>query len=247
MAKYRDGFKDGIDKYDFSLKSISRVFILIFLPILAYSISLFPIILLTILIINLINIFNVFHVLIFSFFIVIELFLLIILLTFIPGFFIKIFRIKVDEGEYELSIKDWNFFKFILFYALYRPSLKVIGILPLLPLRLRFLKLVGLKIGKTSILTGTELINEPFLVEIGEQTLIGGWTNIASHIAEKKLITKKVKIGNNCLIGGYSKILSGVVIEDNVTLGLNSVVLKNKTLKKDKLYVGIPAKEIIKK
>jgi acetyltransferase-like isoleucine patch superfamily enzyme len=152
-------------------------------------------------------------------------------------------RLKVDEGVHEISIKDWNFFKYILFFVLYRPSLKVISILPLLPLRIRFLKLVGLKMGKSSLLAGSELIHDPYMVEIGEQTLIGGWTQITGHVSEKKLIVKKVKIGNNCLIGGKSFIMSGVTIEDGVTLGLNSVVLKNQTLKKGKFYAGIPAKE----
>jgi acetyltransferase-like isoleucine patch superfamily enzyme len=247
MIKSRDGFRGGIDKYDFSLKSVSRILILLILPLIAYTIGIFPIIYLTIFFINLIDLFNALHVLLFSFFIILEFLIIIILLTFIPGIFIRILRLKVEEGEYELSIKDWNFFKYSLYFTLYRPSLKLIGIFPLLPLRLRFLKLIGLKIGKTSILTGTELIYDPYMVEIGEQTLIGGWTHISGHVGEKKLIVKKVRIGNNCLIGGKSTILSGVVIEDNVTLGLNSVVLKDKNLKKGRFYAGIPAKEIIKK
>jgi acetyltransferase-like isoleucine patch superfamily enzyme len=107
--------------------------------------------------------------------------------------------------------------------------------------------LVGLKMGKSSLLAGSEIIHDPYMVEIGEQTLIGGWTQITGHVSEKKLIMKKVKIGNNCLIGGKSVIMSGVTIEDNVTLGLNSVVLKNKILKKGKFYAGIPAKEVINK
>ena len=98
--------------------------------------------------------------------------------------------------------------------------------------------------GKSSLLAGSELIHDPYMVEIGEQTLIGGWSQITGHVSEKKLIMKKVKIGNNCLIGGKSFIMSGVTIEDNVTLGLNSVVLKNQFLKKGKFYAGIPAKEV---
>jgi acetyltransferase-like isoleucine patch superfamily enzyme len=245
MAKYRDGFKGGIQKYDFSLTSISRIFLLLIIPILANTIALTPIIWSIIYIFNYIDFSNILHIFILSLFLVIEFFIFIILFTLIPGFFIKILRLKVEEGEYEISIKDWNFFKFILFYALYRPALKIVEIFPLLPLRLRFLKLVGLKIGKSSILTGTELINEPFLVEIGEQTLIGGHTNIASHITEEKLVLKKIIIGDNCLIGGYVKILCGVIIEDDVTVGLNSVVLKNNILKKGRFYAGIPAKEKI--
>ena len=101
--------------------------------------------------------------------------------------------------------------------------------------------------GKSSVLAGSELIHDPYMLEIGEQTLIGGWSQIAGHIVEKKLLVKKVKIGDNCLIGGLSVIMPGAVIEDNVTLGLKSVVLKDMHLEKGKFYAGIPAKEVSKK
>jgi acetyltransferase-like isoleucine patch superfamily enzyme len=247
MTKYSDGYRGGSEKYDYSLKSISRGVILLLLPIIAYTIAIFPVIYSIIYIIQILELTNIFHILLFAFFLVIEFFFLIVLLTFVPGLFIKFLRLKVDEGVHQISIKDWNFFKYILFFVLYRPSLKVIGVLPLLPLRIRYLKLVGLKMGKSSLLAGSELIHDPYMVEIGEQTLIGGWTQITGHVSEEKLIVKKVRIGNNCLIGGKSMIMSGVTIEDNVTLGLNSVVLKNKVLKKGKFYAGIPAKEVINK
>ena len=125
--------------------------------------------------------------------------------------------------------------------------MKLIGILPLLPLRIRFLKLVGMKMGKSSVVAGSELIHDPYMLEIGEQTLIGGWSQITGHLGERKLFVKKVKIGDNCLIGGKSFIMPGTVIEDNVTVALNSVVLKNSTLKKGKIYAGTPAKEVGKR
>ena len=245
MTKYREGYRGGEDKYDFSLKSISRGFVILILPMIAYTIAIFPIISSLYYIIRFLDFTSYLHLLGFSFILVIEFFILILLITFIPGIIIKILNLKVDEGIHNLTIKDWNFFKYILFFVLYRPSLKMISILPLLPLRIRFLKLVGLKMGKSSLLAGSELIHDPYMVEIGEQTLVGGWTQITGHVSEKKLIMKKVRIGNNCLIGGKSFIMSGVTIEDDVVLGLNSVVLKNKVLKKGKFYAGIPAKEVI--
>lgn len=245
MSKYREGYRGGTEKYDFSLKSISRGLIILFTPIIAYSFSIFPIIYSLLYIIKILDLSNILHIFILSSILVVEFLFLIIFLTFIPAIFIKIMKLKVDEGIHDISIKDWNFFKYILYFVLYRPSLKVVGILPLLPLRIRFLKIIGLKMGKSSLLAGSEIIHDPYMVEIGEQTLVGGWTQITGHVSEKKLIMKKVKIGNNCLIGGKSFIMSGVTIEDNVTLGLNSLVLKNKILKKGKFYTGIPAKEVI--
>ncbi|OYT28540.1 hypothetical protein B6U98_04585 [Thermoplasmatales archaeon ex4572_165] len=247
MAQYRDGYKGGIQKYDFSFTSISRGLMLLFIPIIAYTIGLFPLVLSLVYVLRIINLTNIIHIFLFSGFLVILFFLFIIIETFIPGLFIKISKLKVDEGEHEVSILDWNFFKYTLYFALYRPSLKLIGILPLLPLRIRFLKLVGMKMGKSSVVAGSELIHDPYMLEIGEQTLIGGWSQITGHLGERKLFVKKVKIGDNCLIGGKSFIMPGTVIEDNVTVALNSVVLKNSTLKKGKIYAGTPAKEVSKR
>jgi acetyltransferase-like isoleucine patch superfamily enzyme len=81
-------------------------------------------------------------------------------------------------------------------------------------------------------------------MEIGDNTMIGGRSLITGHLAEDKLIIKKVKIGKNCLIGGESFIMPGVTIEDNVVVGAKSLVTKNKKLEKGKIYAGIPAKEI---
>jgi len=244
MARYRDGYKGGIQKYDFSLKSISRGLILLFIPILAYTLGLFPLLFTLQFVLSKIVLSNLFHLFLFSGFLVILFFLFIISETFIPGIFIRLLRLRIDEGEYDISILDWNFFKYTLYFALYRPSLKLIGILPLLPLRIRFLKLVGLKMGKSSVLAGSELIHDPYMLEIGEQTLIGGWSQITGHLGEKKLMVKKVVIGDNCLIGGKSFIMPGVVVENNVTVALNSVVLKDTHLKKGKIYAGTPVKEI---
>jgi len=244
MTRYRDGYKGGVDKYDFSLTSLGRVFLLLAVPLFAYFLGLLPIVFSLLFFIRILDLTRYSHIVVFTAILVFEFLLLIILETFIPALFIRISRLKADEGIHDISIKDWNFFKYSLYYILYRPSLKLISIFPLLPLRLRFLKMVGLKIGKSSVLSGSELIHDPYMLEIGEQTLIGGWSQIAGHLGEKKLIMKKVRIGDNCLIGGKSFIMPGAVIEDDVTLALNSVVLKDQVLEKGKVYGGSPAKEI---
>lgn len=244
MTRYRDGYKGGKEKYDFSLTSILRGISLLVIPITAYTIGLFPIILSLFYVLKYINFSSILGIFLFTFILVMEFLFFIILETFIPGLFIRLSHLKVDEGEHDISIKDWNFYKYSLYFMLYRPSLKLIGILPLIPLRVRFLKLVGLKMGKSSVVAGSELIHDPYMVEIGEQTLIGGWSQITGHLGEKKLTVKKVKIGDNCLIGGKSFVMPGVIIEDDVTVALNSVVLKDSHLEKKTIYGGTPVKKI---
>jgi acetyltransferase-like isoleucine patch superfamily enzyme len=174
---------------------------------------------------------------------IIEVLIFIVLETFLTALIIRILRIKVKPGEYELSIKNKEFFKHLLFFTLYRPSLKLISIIPLVPLRLKFLKIIGLKIGKNSIIAGTELIDEPFSVSIGENTVIGGMSIIFTHYSFKKMIHKPVVIGNNCFIGNKSVVMPGSIIEDNVILEPNSVVKTDQILKKNRIYSGNPAEE----
>lgn len=234
----------SVETKDFSPRSIGRAFLLFFLPIIAYVLGLLPVIFFFVLM----NRIFPFSGLIYYFYVAIILvfcFLFFILFeTFIPGLFIRLFRIQVHEGEYEVSIRDKGFFNHLLFFTLYRPSLMLIGIIPLVPLRLRFLKLVGLTIGKDSMIAGTELIDEPYAVIIGDNTLIGGYTMIYTHLSFKKMINKKIRIGNNCFIGNKSVLLPGAMIEDDVIVKPGSVVIEDQVLKKGGTYQGNPAKKI---
>jgi acetyltransferase-like isoleucine patch superfamily enzyme len=244
MARYRDGILGGTEKYDFSATSVARGLLLICIPVMAYTLGALPIIFSLVYVMSVIDLTSFAHVCLFTFILVWEFLLFIICETFVPGIFIRLLRLQLTPGEYDITIKDTVFFRYILYFALYRPSLKLIGILPLLPLRTRFLKLVGLKMGKSSVVTGSELIQDPTVIEIGEHTIIGGFSMILGHVGEKKLVIKPVKIGNNCLIGGRSIIMPGAIIEDDVILGLNSLVLKDQILKKGRTYGGTPAVEI---
>lgn len=243
----REGYRGGREKYDFSFISISRIFLLFLIPFVAYSIALLPCFVSFIFIYPLFNFSRIIHIILFPFFITSEFLFFIFCESLIPGIFIKVLKIKCEEGEHELSIKDKNFFMLALHTMLYRPPLMLLGIFKLLPLRILFLRLSGLKIGKTSLIPGTEIIYDPYITEIGEQTLLGGYVKIAGHVVEDKLIMKKVKIGNNCIIGADSFIFPGAVVEDNVVVGAKSLVLKNQLLKEGRMYGGVPAKEIGRK
>lgn len=229
--------------YDFSLTSLSRGLVLLFLPIISYIIGLIPFLYGFYYVYGKITI--LFQGILFyvglSLFLFISFFVFILLESFIPVFIVRIFHIQTPPGEHQITIKDKAFFHHMLFYALYRPSLKLISVLPMVPLRTKLVKLAGLTIGKTSLLAGSELIDEPYGVVIGEQTLIGGFTTIFSHISDTNLRLKKVNIGNHCFIGNKSIIFPGATIEDNVYVEPGSVVKEDQVLKKGKRYAGNPA------
>lgn len=230
--------------YDFSLVSLSRGFLLVLLPATAYVLAVFPIIFSLFTILRYISVTGILYYLILSILLVFAFFILLILVSFIPGLFIRIFRIKVPEGTYELAITDKAFFLHMLFFVLYRPSLTFIGIVPLVPLRLRLLKLVGLQIGQGSLIAGTEMIDEPYAVTIGDHTFIGGLSTIFSHISDTKLRMKPVRIGSHCFIGNKSVIMPGAIIEDDVRVEPNTVVSQDQVLYKGKTYYANPAREM---
>ena len=231
-------------KIDYSLISISRIFTLIFIVLLCYGCAFFIPITFLYYVLKISDFSNFTHIFIFSISIAITYIILIFSMIFFSALYIRIFRARYTEGKYRTTIKDKTSFKFILSYALYFPTYKVIGFLNMPPIKVVYLKMIGCKIGKNVVLSGDEWIFDPYVTEIGDNTTIGARSIISGHIGEGHLLIKKVKIGNNCLVGGDSFIMPGVIIEDNVVLGAKSLVLKDQILKKGKTYAGIPVQEI---
>ena len=140
---------------------------------------------------------------------------------------VKFFRIKNDKSVLESTI-----------YLVGVPLERLMGFLPA-QLKVFFIRLHGGKVGKNvKICHGVRIFN-PYLVEIGDNVVIGMFAVISAHIEEKGVYTlKKVRIGNNVLIGGGSWILPGVVIDDDVMIGIDSVIPKNKHLSKGTVWIG---------
>lgn len=231
-------------KIDFSLISICRLFLLIIITLLCYGGAFFIPIVFLYYITNLLNFSYFSHIFIFSISIAFTYLILVFSMMISSAIFIRLLRVRYEEGEYETTIHNKTSFKFVLSYALYFPTYKVIGFLNMPPIKSLFLKMIGCKIGKNVVLSADEWIFDPYVTEIGDNTTIGARSMILGHIGEGRLIVKKIKIGKNCLIGGDSFIMPGAIIEDNVVLGAKSLVLKNQILKNGKKYAGIPAQEI---
>ena len=224
--------------------SIIRLILLFVIPIIAYGVAIFPTLLFLMFILKFLDMSNLFHLLIFSIFLVIAYLILVFSTIFSTAFFINVMNLKYEEGEYGKSLRDKTAFKYALYFALYYPTYRLINIFVLPPIKSFYLSMIGCKIGKNVFLAGEEWIADPCVIEIGDNTMIGGRALITGHLAEDKLKIKKVKIGRNCLIGGETFIMPGVTIEENVVVGAKSLVTKNKRLEKGKVYAGIPVKEI---
>jgi acetyltransferase-like isoleucine patch superfamily enzyme len=83
------------------------------------------------------------------------------------------------------------------------------------------------------------------LIEIGDECVIGGNVVINAHIGQgKKGRLKRVKIGNRVTIGAHTYVMPGVVIQDDVLIGPNSVIPMGKRLNANTVYWGTPVEKI---
>jgi len=219
-------------------EAILRFFGAVFLYLLAsiiVAISLFPSYLLVKFALKLRNIFFLLFFFSFSYFVFgITLMLMVALI-------IRIFKVRLKPGIYEIGSKEsviWllnagmiSLVRFI-FLSFTRSSINNI-----------FYKIMGAKIGKNVIINTTG-IYDPHLLEIGDNTVIGGDAIIIGHCAEgNKLIVAPIKIGKNVTIGQYTTILPGAIISDNVTIGAMSLVPKFKKIKKG-IWGGVPIRRL---
>jgi acetyltransferase-like isoleucine patch superfamily enzyme len=151
------------------------------------------------------------------------------------GVFIRIFSLGIKPGTY--AIASLTMFRWLLYSGLYN----VIGhlILQLIPmsfLQKLFFRIIGAKLGK-NVQINTWFLNDAYLLEIGDNVIIGGKTDISCHTFEGgKLVLKGIRIGSGTAIGQGCYISPGVTIGERCVIGQYSLVRKN---------TDIPARSII--
>lgn len=112
------------------------------------------------------------------------------------------------------------------------------------PFNVLFYRLMGAKIGK-GVQINTKVMADVCLLEIGENTVIGGDVTLICHSVEgNKLITMPTKIGKNVTIGLMAVVLPGVTIGDGAIIAAGSVVSKGTVIPPKTLWAGVPAKQI---
>lgn len=107
-----------------------------------------------------------------------------------------------------------------------------------------FYRAMGAKIGRGTLIA-THRLWDVDLIEIGEDCLIAGNSSIAAHYAQgNRGRLRKVRIGNRVTIGANTSVMPGVVIEDDVTVGANSLVPLGAHLKSGGIYLGVPVQRM---
>ena len=227
-------------------KSNIRSFLFTFVSLVVFSIGLVPLIVWITFVFYLMMPFStIVHFIVLPFILILSLWILLVSEILISGIMVRLFNIKYVEGMYEYSIKNNMAFKWMLLCQLYTPIRKILEIVPMGYIKIVYLRLLGMKIGKNTLVGG--VIKDPCVTEIGDNVTIGEYAVLYAHIqnyAKGTITIKKIKIGNNCIIGAGAIIMPGVVMEDNAILAAGGLVTKNRVLKKNKIYGGNPAEEM---
>ncbi|MBJ84294.1 MAG: hypothetical protein CMB52_02090 [Euryarchaeota archaeon] len=109
-----------------------------------------------------------------------------------------------------------------------------------------YFTMMGMKIGKGAQVVSPN-INDCYMVEVGEKTIIGGGAVINGHLFEKDGIhLAKVKIGTRCVIGTNAQINPGCVIGDKAVIASRAVLPKHTVVPAGEVWGGLPAKCIRK-
>ena len=162
----------------------------------------------------------------------------------ILGIFGLILRPRVESAQAPtqswLTIR-WAFMS--LFHRLALPSLQ--WMVPSFVGSIYF-QMMGMKIGKGAQVNSPR-INDAYMIEVGEKTVIGGDAVLNGHLFEKNGIhLAKVKIGSRCVVGTHAQINPGCVIGDGAVIASKAVLAKHTTVPAGEVWGGIPAKCIRK-
>ena len=107
-----------------------------------------------------------------------------------------------------------------------------------------YYRLAGCKIGKNVNINSVSL-NDPSLIEIGDNVVIGGAAALNGHLVEKgNIVLEKITIGENTTIGTGTTIGPGARIGANCVLGSRAVLPKRKVIPDGETWVGIPARPL---
>lgn len=163
-----------------------------------------------------------------------------ICLILITGLIRIVFRLNLKEGIYPLA--SIGAFKWALTNSLMLLVWNIFGDFILLtPLATIFYRLMGAKLGK-NVQINSKFGADLSLLEIGDETVIGGHSTVICHSVERgRLVLKKVQIGKRVTIGLNTVILPGAQIGDGAVIAAGAVLMKDTVVEPRSVFVGVPA------
>lgn len=168
--------------------------------------------------------------------------------TLVLGLAIRIVSFGIKPGSYPFV--SFTMLRWMIYSGIYNLAGTTIHTyVPMSFLGNIFFRLLGAKMGKNAFIN-TWFLNDAYLLEIGDNVVIGGKTDISCHTIEGgRLILQPVKIGNDTLIGQHCYISPGVTIGASCVIGQYSFIRKNKVIPDRSVLsaiAGMPIREVVK-
>jgi len=116
-----------------------------------------------------------------------------------------------------------------------------IRVTPILPL---YHRLMGAKIGRR-VQINTAVLADQNLIEIGDDTVIGGDVTLVCHAAERgRLVTAPVRIGKRVTVGLMAVVFPGCEIGDGAVIAAGAVLSKGTRVGPGEVWAGVPARRV---
>ena len=156
-------------------------------------------------------------------------------LLLLVGLLNSVLNLRLKEGNY--SFKDGELFKWYFLNALVQ-GVKAffMDFMLLTPFASLFYRMMGAQLGR-NVQINSKNVADISLLEIGDNSVIGGNATVIAHIFERRgLKLKKVKMGSNVVVGLNSVIMPGVEIGDNSIIPAGSIVPKDTVIPPRSVY-----------
>jgi hypothetical protein len=177
-------------------------------------------------------------------FLLVNFFVLLFSAIIFPGMCWRLLKLRYS-GIQSLDLSNKAMRNWLLSLVIYLPTAVVLDFFHFYPLKTLHVRLFGGKVGKNVVMGG--LVLDPSLLEVGNNTVIGGFSTILGHAVEQgKIFFGKVTIGKNCGVGVRATILPGSKLEEGSMLGAHSLLPKNIKIPANEIYGGVPARRLRK-
>jgi len=235
---------------EFIMNNIITSFIVSMLTYIFYGmvigISLIPSVIIIYEILQYININNLQNLIVLAVVVGVSIYLFFIVSLIVFGIFERLLVIGFKPGRY--SVNSGVFARWLIYSGLHVILLNMV--LPYVSgtvFAKIFYRILGCKIGK-NVFINTRGLHDSYLLEIGDNVVIGGDANITCHIFEgNELILGKVKIGSNTLISAETYIMPGVEIGSYCNIGVKAYIRKKRKIEDNSVIMaipGVPAKKV---
>jgi carbonic anhydrase/acetyltransferase-like protein (isoleucine patch superfamily) len=164
----------------------------------------------------------------------------------VMGLVIRILSLGIKPGSYPFA--SFTMLRWMAYSGVYHlAGMTILAYVPMSFMGIVFFRLMGARIGK-NVQINTWFLNDAYLLEIGDNVMIGGKTDISCHTVENgKLILQRVRIGRDTQIGQRCYVSPGVEIGRRCVIGQYAFIRKNKRIPDSAVLAaiaGLPIREV---